>query len=733
MAASSSSYKFPLFNHFLLALSLWVVQGSFVSASAATGWHWRYPLPSGESYRACIYTNGLFVAVGLSGCVQNSPDGVSWNVIPQPTSNNLNGLAYGDGLYVAVGDNGTILTSSDGTNWTPATSGTSNSLAGVAYGNSMFMATGVSGTVLVSTNGTQWASANPGVANTLSWVVFGSGKFMVPAPPSAVLVSSNGSTWSTNTLPEPWDYISAVMNTFTYGNGLFVGNVTFNISGDTEPGSYNYASPDGVNWTFSPIPGAGSGLFYFDSLNSANGQFFEVNGAPGYFNQLFISTNGQSWTAFSAPYALAFLPGNFLYMRDVAYGAGLYVSLGDMGTFASSTDGMNWITSSNIAYGSYNPFFFSSIASTPSNVTVAVGGYFVTQSGDALTGQPAPIFIATNNGPFGAIPGGATPSLTSIAYGATNFVAVGLAGALQLSPDGVNWTTRPSGTSSDLTCICYGNGTWVGVGMGGAIVSSVNSLVWSLRSSTTGENLFGITYGGGQFVAVGEQGTVVISPDGINWTLQYVAATANLSKVAYGNGIYVAVGTGGAVETSPDGINWTAQSSGVTSSLTGIAFLGGQFTTFSFSSSINFPQLGINTILQSANGVTWSRSRSLDDWAILGVSAYNGTLWATGANGNIIQSAPASTQPFLLGSFARGSGLFSVSVFNAGGLNYKIQSRPDASSGTWSDAMTVTNSPATVTWTDTNSSTSKAAFFIASSRRERIHPKGWNSLYGQRN
>ena len=58
--------------------------------------------------------------------------------------------------YVAVGGSGTILTSSDGISWTSRTSGISNSFYGVTYANSTFVAVGDSGTIITSSDGTSW-------------------------------------------------------------------------------------------------------------------------------------------------------------------------------------------------------------------------------------------------------------------------------------------------------------------------------------------------------------------------------------------------------------------------------------------------------------------------------------------------------------------------------------------------------------------------------------------------
>ena len=60
--------------------------------------------------------------------------------------------------FVAVGNSGTLLTSSDGITWTSRTSGTTKSLNGITYANNSFMTVGESGTILTSSDGTSWTS-----------------------------------------------------------------------------------------------------------------------------------------------------------------------------------------------------------------------------------------------------------------------------------------------------------------------------------------------------------------------------------------------------------------------------------------------------------------------------------------------------------------------------------------------------------------------------------------------
>jgi hypothetical protein len=104
--------------------------------------------------------------------------------------------------------------------------------------------------------------------------------------------------------------------------------------------------------------------------------------------------------------------------------------------------------------------------------------------------------------------------LRGVVYGAGTFVAVGEAGTILASPDGVTWTQRASGTSNYLERVTYGNGTFVAVGEAGTILTSPDGVTWTRRASLRTNSFYGVTYGNGTFVAVGNTGIILTSPDG---------------------------------------------------------------------------------------------------------------------------------------------------------------------------------------------------------------------------
>jgi hypothetical protein len=166
-------------------------------------------------------------------------------------------------------------------------------------------------------------------------------------------------------------------------------------------------------------------------------------------------------------------------------------------------------------------------------------------------------------------------TLNGVAYGKGSFVAVGDAGTILTSPDGVTWTGKNSGTSENLNGVVFANNVFVAVGDKGTILTSADGKIWANNSGNF-ESLYGVSYGNGVFVAVGNSGTILTSNDGVAWTKTSGTPSISFYGVAYGNGAFVAVGQGNAVATSLDGTNWTERAAGE-KDLFGIVYENGLF------------------------------------------------------------------------------------------------------------------------------------------------------------
>jgi uncharacterized repeat protein (TIGR02543 family) len=275
------------------------VTANFTPLATGTGSDWQVISSSGNDLKAVIYGNGLFVAVGDSGNIRTSPDGLTWTVQTSSTTNNLWGVTWSGSKFVAVGNSGTILTSSNGTSWTPQTSnttstllnvtwsgsrfvvvgdailtssdgvtwttrtsGTANTLYGVTWSGTQFVAVGGAGTILTSTDGVTWSSQTSGTTNYLWGVTWNGSLFVATGYSGTILTSSNGTSWTPQT-SRTTNYLWGI----TWNGSLFV------VVGDN---STIRTSPDGVNWT----PRSSGITNYLHSV-TWNGSRFVAVGANG--------------------------------------------------------------------------------------------------------------------------------------------------------------------------------------------------------------------------------------------------------------------------------------------------------------------------------------------------------------------------------------------------------------------------------------------------------------------
>jgi hypothetical protein len=90
------------------------------------------------------YGKDMFVAVGLSGTIITSPDGINWTLTQDSKINKtLMHVIYENDMFLSVGYGGTIITSADGINFTLKLSGTVKNLRGIiSYDPSKLIAVG---------------------------------------------------------------------------------------------------------------------------------------------------------------------------------------------------------------------------------------------------------------------------------------------------------------------------------------------------------------------------------------------------------------------------------------------------------------------------------------------------------------------------------------------------------------------------------------------------------------
>ncbi|MGE5484660.1 MAG: S-layer homology domain-containing protein [Ignavibacteriales bacterium] len=595
--------------------------GPHAESRSALRWRFVNPAPWNDDLHDIVFAEGRFTAVGRGGAVLTSADGVSWAVHRTGTSAEFWNIAYGDGTYVVAGGGGgntpaVALSSDDGIRWTQRIRFDNGEIRDVSYGDGRFVAWGfvwpeeeTERVTLTSVDGVRWEQQRP----------------KTPFPSSSYSV----------------DYVE----------GCF-----FALGGERITG----ASRDGLEWESTPVDAE-----YLFGLACGGGKFVAVGGGYPEGGVILTSNDGAAWTRAEmmteqgGPVG-ALVDLQTMSLKDVAYGGGRFVAVGNHGTILTSTDGLRWtLRASGVEYQ-------LEAIDYGNGMFVAVG-----EAGTILTSRDGIEWTSCVEGTRRALSG--------VAYGAGRFVAVGQSGRVAVSEDGASWSmyqhdspgswslgdvvygmgrffaTRASGhygwivastdgaswsdfaggssggTRSTYSAIAYGRGCIVAAGSNGGIASLSNTGEREEDPSEPHRHWWALAYGMNQFVGLAwepSSGTLSIlsSQDGVRWTSQPSVLNMQVPGITYGDGRFVAVSVKGSIVTSDDGITWTEREPGAGVGLQGVAYGRGLFVAVG----------GEGTILTSPDGVTWTRNESGTSLGLWAVTYGEGRFVAVGANGTIL-------------------------------------------------------------------------------------------------
>jgi hypothetical protein len=254
-----------------------------------------------------------------------------------------------------------------------------------------------------------------------------------------------------------------------------------------------------------------------------------------------VSSNRSTFAAASIADSAV---GDVLY--DIAFGNGWWVVVGGNGLLGvlhnTATPASSW-SSGTIGSGLAPSRYLRGVAYGAS-VFVAVG-----EAGTIYSITSPPAFSPTLRTP----PASYTGTYSSVAYGASRFVAVGQSSAIHTSADGSAWAAQTSPSATTYSRVAYGNGLWVAVGSNGFIVTSSNGTLWTQRTapaSYTG-TYNDVCWTGGAWLAVGTGGVIHSSQDGITWeALTTPAFTDDFYACGAGGGYVFLAGDNAAGTTS---------------------------------------------------------------------------------------------------------------------------------------------------------------------------------------
>ncbi len=496
-----------------------------------------------------LETPGKFIAVGTSGTIISSTDGITWVKVTSPTPNNLNNIVQIDATtLIAVGDGGTLIKSTDsGTTWSLKTNWTTYNLNSISYSSSQnkIVVVGASGRTGYSSDlGETWTansvitgsvSLNDIANNGTNWVVAGN--------EGRIYTSTNGVSW-TETIIENVRYYRV-----QYLNSRFI-VVGFR-------GRVYESTNNGVNWTGRSL-NVGNDLVDFTFYNSKY-YFYTANKT--------VYSNNTTWTGLiQEPY----VQGNSIVKMEQQpgtnnfYFAGAYTKVWRSQDNGSTWSIINDLSSSvDLVYDSadqsllliFGKFIYKVLLST------LVRTNSTTTLSSSLTNNFNSITKFTSTAlPYSYI---ATTNSNEIATNTSTSVS--------------SWTKATLSITGKLNKVIYNSpssGTDLLIGIGtnsantrGVIFKSTNGTTWTEDISYEGLVFNDIIYTGDPekaYVVVGDSGVILYSRNATNWIPVNKFTNFNIKAIkVLSGGIIMVVGASGFIATTTNLKNWTVVDSKV--------------------------------------------------------------------------------------------------------------------------------------------------------------------------
>lgn len=544
-------------------------RGMAVSSTDGSVWR-RMILPQGMSALSAVsFGAGRFVAVGAGGKIYYSTDGLSWGEGASGVSDDLNRVHFSGGVFVAVGNNGCILTSSDGATWVNRTPASCvEYLTGLTWSNGMWYATGYQST-WASGDAIQWTRVGPVTlgyaANLLKGVA---GYLLMPLSNGTLAVSETGSAWA---VTPPVDSTSSGFFSAAEGNGTVV--LVGRAGRIMQSGGPRLQAPVLVDRAgikelpsgqVATLAASGDGYTKLELLvdgvvvDEIAGGRGDLHWSPSGFgvHQLVVrgtTAGGEmmqslptcivsalSWTRRAQGMTSA-------YLLDVIYAGGLFTAVGGS-TVMHSPNGVDWLSTSvqmpgwfnGVAYGDGR---YVAVGAVSDGTTAAsISQVFSSEDGMVWHAQSLP-----SDG----------EGLHKVCHGAGRFVAVGAAGKIYVSMDGVSWREAVSGTLSNLWVVHYADGQFVAAGANGRVLISRDGFAWEDRSpSSVGFVEFNsVTWHDGLWY-LSSYSEIWTSPDGATWSAHPVGSGMSVYAILVSRGVLLAPGFNAHIAISPDLALW---------------------------------------------------------------------------------------------------------------------------------------------------------------------------------
>jgi hypothetical protein len=266
------------------------------------GVKWKDNSITGNTLTAITYANNMYVAVSLRGMIATSKNGKDWinRAVVLEGYDDLKDVTYGNNRFVAIGGNGWFCTSSDGETWSEPAQITGNPyLKKIAYGNNIFVASeSVHGDVYTSSDGSNWNCHEVEAFESGFTDMIYTDQFIGVDLDGIITYSENGIDWTTTVSDSHDDFYD-----IAYGNGQYM------ITGNRGMYPFSKVSTNLTEWVNTDDQPA----TYISALVFGKGRFVAV----GQYEFIMSSAdNGDTWDI----HRIWSGSGDYIAFYDVAYG-----------------------------------------------------------------------------------------------------------------------------------------------------------------------------------------------------------------------------------------------------------------------------------------------------------------------------------------------------------------------------------------------------------------------------
>ena len=485
-----------------------------------------------ESLNSVAYYDGLIVAVGNSGTIITSTDGINWVVQDTPTSYNLKTVSWattdspsiGDGQWTAAGDFSIVLISMDATSWI---FGFTDTFRAAAHNTGIWVFVGDGG-VIYKSSGSQGTTLIKSISNTTNnlYDIFYSTvdvQFVAVGANGTILTSQSGTSWTTQTSGTSLD-LNKVLH--DEANSLYIAVGENGII---------LTSPDAITWTIQTSNVADNlyGIVIWPDVSTHSYIAVGDNGAITRCTNLL----GTVWAKVTTGYTYD--------LRSIAvanFGGGSYktIAVGLNGSIITSTNaGQTWSDLTSLSgtsedLNSINYITWTSAAGITFSKFLVVGNNATIISKDSTDDDGTSWSTPLDNIP-------ATNHMFNIYYGLDKFWVVG----------SVGYSTLYGTDILDAS----------------TIISQSLLLSFSSIYGYSGPTFNSSNYGINKFVLFGQYDSILVSDDGQNYisqtTRNFVTTNLNAADI-YGSIVvddrFIAVGNKGLVLDSTDSVIWNGSS-----------------------------------------------------------------------------------------------------------------------------------------------------------------------------